>query len=82
MTDAEPSPPPRRPFQFGLATLLLVTALFSILSASLAGMLRGSFDSSMPPGFFILMAAAAPVGVAILISLFHAAVSLLKRRRR
>ena len=83
MPDTE-LPDPRRPrFQFGLATLFLVTALCSVLAAALGGMLRSRWGSAgMPPGFFELMAAAAPVAVVILLSLLRSAVLWLKRRRR
>jgi len=75
-------PPPRRPFQFSLATLMGVTALCSVLSAALGGMLRGrGVGSQMPPGFFVMMAAAAPVAVVIAASLYVAAKRFLARRR-
>lgn len=84
MPDAKAPEPPRRPFQFGLGTLFLITALCSVLAAALGGMLRSRWDpaSPMPPGFFELMAAAAPVAVVILLSLLRAVVLWLKRRRR
>lgn len=85
-TEAMPDPAnpgPRRPFQFSLATLLLVMALFSVLAAALGGMLRGHWGTStMPPGFFELMAAAAPVAVVVVLSLLHSLRLWLKRRRR
>jgi hypothetical protein len=83
MPEAE-LPDPKRPrFQFGLGTLFLLTALCSVLAAALAGMLRSRAGiSPMPPGFFELMAAAAPVAVLILLSLLRAGVLWLKRRRR
>jgi hypothetical protein len=83
MPDAELPGPQRPRFQFGLATLFLVTALCSVLAAALAGMLRSRWGGpSMPPGFFELMAAAAPVAVVIVLSLLRAAVLWLKRRQR
>lgn len=82
MSDVEPSKPPRPPFQFGLGTLFLVTAMCSVLAAALAGMLRSRFYTSMPPGFFELMAAAAPMAMLIVVSLIRSAVQLLKGRRR
>jgi len=83
MPDTE-FPDPQRPrFQFGLGTLFLLTALCSVLAAALGGMLRSRRgDSGMPPGFFELMAAAAPVAVVILLSLLRSAVHWLKRRRQ
>ena len=76
------SPPPRRPFQFTLGTLLLVTTLVSILAAALAGLLqRRSSSFEMPPGFFVLMTIAAPVAVLIFLSLTRALVRWLGRRR-
>ena len=83
MPDAQLPQPPRRPFQFGLGTLFLLTALCSVLAAALGGMLRSRWGLSlMPPGFFELMAAAAPVAVVILLSLLRSAVLWLKRHRR
>ncbi|MHC4181008.1 MAG: hypothetical protein ACYSWU_26210 [Planctomycetota bacterium] len=83
MPDAKAPEPPRRPFQFGLGALLLATALCSVLAAALGGMLRTRWGlSSMPPGFFELMAAAAPVAMVILLSLLRSAALWLKRRRR
>ena len=83
MPDAEPDGP-RRPFQFGLASLMLVTLLVSILAAALGGMLRspGSGGVRLPPGFFLLMAAAAPLAVLILLSLLRTAARLRDRYRR
>jgi len=76
------SPPPRHPFQFGLGTLLLITTLFAVLAAAFAGMLdRRAGRSSMPPGFFVLMAVAAPVAVLIVLSLVRAIVHWLQGRR-
>ena len=62
----------RRPFQFGLASLLLTMLLFSILAAALGGMIRRhTVGTPMPPGFFILMAVAGPLGVMIGLSLLR-----------
>ena len=66
------SPPPRRPFQFSLASLLLLMVLCSVLSAALAGMLRGRDPgTSLPPGFYVIMAAIAPMALMILLSLIR-----------
>lgn len=82
MPDAKTPEPPRRPFQFGLGTLFLVTALCSVLAAALGGMLHRSWGiSSMPPGFFVSMAAAAPLAMMVLLSLLRSVVLWLKRRR-
>jgi hypothetical protein len=78
-------PPEHRPprFQFGLAALFLLTALCSVLAATLSGLLRDEESrASMPPGFFVLMGAAAPVAIVILLSLGRSALLWLKRRRR
>ena len=83
MPDAQIPEPPRRPFQFGLGALFLVTALCSVLAAALGGMLNRRWGPSpMPPGFFELMAASAPIAMVILLSLLRSAVLWLKRRRR
>jgi hypothetical protein len=82
MAEPEPTGPERPRFQFGLGTLFLVTALCSVLAAALGGMLRSRAGfSGMPPGFFELMAAAAPVGVVIVLSLLRSAMRWLNRRR-
>ena len=81
MTDTEPSGPPRRPFQFTLGTLLLITMLTSVLAAALAGMLRLG-HSSLPRGFFVLMVVAAPMAVMILLSLLRSISGLFDRKRR
>ncbi len=82
MSQAEPSgPPPRRPFQFGLSTLLLIMFLFSILAAALSGMLnRGAGKPTMPAGFYVMMAVAAPMAAMIAISLIRALRRWLKKR--
>ena len=86
MQDSQPSQPqePSRPrFQFHLSTLLLIMGLCSVLSAAVAGMLRRSLGHSiMAPGFYVIMAAAAPVAVMILFSLALAVVRFFGRRRR
>ncbi|HYW78304.1 MAG TPA: hypothetical protein VE890_01965 [Thermoguttaceae bacterium] len=82
MSDNGPQPPPKRPFQFGLASMLLVMVLFSVLAAALAGMLhRHQGRSTMQPGFFVLMAIAAPMGLMILASLLRAVMRYINRRR-
>jgi len=67
-----PAPPeqPRRPrWQFSLASILFVTALVSVLCGVLAGMLRGSAGPvTVDARVFVLLAAALPVALVILIS--------------
>ena len=68
-----PAPRPPRRFQFGLAAMLLAVVPISILAAAWAGMMGlGAGNSRLPRGFFVLMAAAAPVGVMILIAVCRA----------
>jgi len=57
--------------------------LFSILAAALGGMLRGRAARGvpLPPGFFIMMAVAAPLAVMILLSLFRSVVLRIRRYR-
>lgn len=81
MSNSEP-PPPRRPFQFGISTMLWITALVAVLCGALAGMCReraGAF--ALPRGFFILMAIAAPVAIMIGVSLILSLRKRLNRRR-
>jgi hypothetical protein len=57
--------------------------LFCVLSAALFGMLRRSMGHSiMAPGFYVIMAAAAPVAVMILFSLVLAVARFFGHRRR
>lgn len=80
---SQPREPSRPRFQFHLSTLLLIMGLCSVLSAAVAGMLRRSLGHSiMAPGFYVIMAAAAPVAVMILFSLALAVVRFFGRRRR
>jgi len=53
--------------------MLLAMILFGVLVASLGGMVRQhAVGAPMPPGFFVLMAIAAPLGLMILLSLLRA----------
>jgi hypothetical protein len=80
MPDVEPSEP-RPPFQFSLATLLFAALVLSVLASALAGMLNRHLGRSpMPPGFFVLMAVAAPVAILILVGLWRAATKMFRRR--
>ncbi|MFH1920418.1 MAG: hypothetical protein ABIP48_11100 [Planctomycetota bacterium] len=85
-TPADPQGPRRRRrFQFGLGAMLLAAVPVSILSAAWAGMMGlGADNAFLPQGFFVLMAAAAPVAVMILFSVCRTLVRLLggdSRRR-
>jgi len=63
--------------------MLLVTAMFSVLMAAFAGMLRVHDGSlSTHPGLFRLMAIISPLAVLIAVSLWHSASQWLKRRGR
>jgi hypothetical protein len=80
MPDTRPQRP-RRWYQFGLAAILLTTSLVAVLMSALAGLLRGD-AGRMPPGFFIVMAIAAPMAVMIFLSLLRAVTDRRKRGRR
>jgi hypothetical protein len=85
MDEHEPTTtrPPRGRYQYSLASLLLLTALVSVLAAALGGMLRREyFDSPTPAVYFLMMAIAAPIGVMIVVSLLRAAVRWAARSRR
>ena len=61
MSDNEPQPRRKQPFQFGLASMLLVMVLVSVLSATFAGPRhRHQGEATMRPGLFVVMAIAAP----------------------
>lgn len=82
---AAPRRPRRSPgrYQYGLGSLLLATALFSVLAAALGGMLRAEWGQSpVPTRYFLLMAVATPIGVMILISVGRLGLRLLKRLRQ
>ena len=73
-----PTPRPPRRFQFGLRAMLLAMVPISVLAAAWAGMMGFGPDRSQTPrGVFVLMAAAAPVGLLILIGVCRAALRLL-----
>lgn len=80
MPESRPQPP-RRWYQFGVAAMLLATSLVAVLMSALAGLLRGD-GGQMPPGFFFVMAVAAPMAVMILLSLLRALADYRKRGRR
>ena len=72
-------------FQVRLRTMLLVVVPVSVLSAAWAGMVGlGAENRVIPRGFYVLMAAAAPMALMILISLCRSIAQLLGRvdRRR
>lgn len=77
--DPDPHQPSRRPFQFSLGCLLLVTTMVAVLAAALAGMWRAHHgDLAVNPEVFRLMAIAAPLAVLMVVSLIY---SLVKRLR-
>ena len=81
MSESDP-PPPRRRFQFSLGSLFLAMLFCSVLSTVLAGLLYPQrTGSSLPRGSFVLLAAAAPMAVMIVLSLYQAIVRLINHRR-
>lgn len=76
-------PARRRRFQFGLGAMLLAALPVSILSAAWAGMMGlGARNSRLPQGFYVLMAAAAPMALMVLISVCRGVVRLWAESRR
>lgn len=74
MTDKGDSPfaPRRRRFQFGLWIWFPAVLLASVVLGALSGMLRADTSGGpLPKTFFILMAAAAPVAMLVLMSLLR-----------
>jgi hypothetical protein len=69
---AEPNTGRRRRFQFGLWVWFPVVLMVSVVLGALSGMLRADDSGGpLPKTFFILMAAAAPVGLLLLMSLLR-----------
>jgi len=81
MSQPEPDKPSRRPPQFSLGSLFLVTTMFAVLAAAFGAMWRAHRESAFDLGFSALMAVAAPVGVLIVVSLLYSVAQWLKRRR-
>ena len=73
-TDPSKKPPPNsRRYQFTLATLLFIAVPISILAGTWAGLL--DFDRPIPlRAFHLVVAAAAPMGILILVSLIRAVI--------
>jgi len=76
----EPEPrPPHRWYQFSIARMFLLTTLVSVLVAAWSGLVRS--QGAMPLSFYVVMTIAAPMGMAIVLSLWHALGRWLERRR-
>jgi hypothetical protein len=71
------SPPPRRA-QFGLRALLLLTLMFSILAATLGGLLQGGTRRQV----FVLFGVASPVLLMIALGACEFLKNLLAHRRK
>ncbi len=74
--DAGRGPPRQRPrwkwYQFGVWVWFPAALLVSLVMAAMAGMIHGDrFGGRLPRDFFILMAAALPLGVVIVMSLLR-----------
>ena len=69
-------PGPRRPFQYRLSTLFLLTTVMSVLSMALGGIYRHGGSGDALKVRFILITLLAPLGLVILLGLWH----LLTRR--
>ncbi len=70
---ASPRQPPRwKWYQFGVWVWFPAALLVSLVRAALAGMIHGDrFGGRVPRDFFILMAAALPLGMVIVMSLLR-----------
>jgi hypothetical protein len=61
-------PHSRRRWQFGIGSLLLLTTLFSLLMGAFAGMIRPPPGESLARSrFYLILAAAAPLGMLVVI---------------
>ncbi|NLE37067.1 MAG: hypothetical protein GX621_03485 [Pirellulaceae bacterium] len=76
-------PPPRRRFQFSLATLLFLALPVGLLAGALGGMLA---DDAGPAGgprpFSVVLAMVVPLGLMIALSVARRAAGLLAKRNR
>ena len=66
---AEQPPPPRRPFQFTMATMFLLVALISVVFAAVGGMFRYALGGGELRGHFVLLMLLAPLGLVVLLSI-------------
>ncbi len=81
--DEPPAPSPRRRFQFRLSTVFLVTLLVSVAAAAVGGLVQPRLPGrTVPREFFVVMLAAAPLGVTIVLSLVYTVMRWLGRRGR
>lgn len=82
----ETSRPIVRKTQYSMQGLLLAMLLFCVLAATLGGLLRNNFAPGVSStAYFIVVAAAAPMGIMAILSVFHALLRLwdwLQRRNR
>ena len=63
------NPTPRRRWQYGIGTMLLIMIPFSILAGALAGMLNPESGSvQLPRAFFVALAMIAPMGLMVALS--------------
>jgi magnesium-transporting ATPase (P-type) len=77
------TPPPRNRWQFSLGSLMLFVTLFAVLMSALGGMIRIQAGENLAmPRSFLIMAVAAPMGMAIIISIILALKQWYERRKK
>ena len=64
-------PEPRRPFQYRLSTLFLLTTLMSVLAMALGGIYRHGESGDALKVRFILITLLAPLGLVMLVGLWQ-----------
>ncbi len=77
-TDSQHDRPAGHRTQFGIRMMMVVMLLICVAAAVYGGLIRGGADRRM----FLVIGAAAPVGVMILLGLYRQVVRVLAARKR
>ena len=74
---------PRRRWQYGIGTMLLIMIPFSILAGALAGMIDPEKSGShLPRAFYVVLAIIAPMGLMVALSVILVLRKWLTERKR
>ncbi len=76
-------PPPRRRWQYGIGTMLLVMIPVSILAGALAGMIDPeNSGTQLHRGFYVVLAIITPMGLMVALSVILVIRKWMGQRRR